>query len=75
MIISLSNQKILKKFLKINLYIFIIVNTGNLAQLAYQIFGGKILTPDDYGILTSVNSLIGLLALPLAILLITLSGF
>ena len=68
MIISLSNQKILKKFLKINLYIFIIVNTGNLAQLAYQIFGGKILTPDDYGILTSANSLIGLLALPLAIL-------
>ena len=68
MIISLSNQKILKKFLKINFYIFIIVNTGNLAQLAYQIFGGKILTPDNYGILTSANSLIGLLALPIAIL-------
>ena len=48
MIISLSNQKILKKFLKINLYIFIIVNTGNLAQSAYQIFGGKILTPNRF---------------------------
>ena len=59
--------KILKQFLKINFYIFLIVNTGNFAQLAYQIFGGKLLNPNEYGILSSANSLIGLIALPLAI--------
>ena len=65
--LSFIDLKILKHFIKINFFIFLIVNTGNFAQLAYQIFGGKLLNPNDYGILSSANSLIGLLALPLAI--------
>ena len=68
MILSSSNQKVLKQFIKINFFIFLIVNTGNFAQLGYQIFGGKVLIPSDYGILASTNSLIGILALPLAII-------
>lgn len=65
--LSKSNIEVLKDFFKINFYILIIVNFGNLAQIFYQFFGGKVLKPENFGLLGSVNSIIGLVSLPLAI--------
>jgi hypothetical protein len=49
-------------------FIVLISNVGNFFQLLYQVFGGKFLPPGDYAVLSSINYILAIICLPLAII-------
>ena len=51
--------------------IIVISNIGNISQFLYQFFGGKYLAPSDFGLLSSINSYIAIICLPLSLIQIS----
>ena len=57
----------MRRFLNDNILIFFLINLGNLFNYLFQIVIGRSLTPDDYGMFNSLNSLVAICSTPVAI--------
>ena len=63
------------KFLRNNILVLLLTNTGNVFSYLFQVFVGRNLTPEEYGAFNSLNSMGVLIATPLAVLPFVLSKF
>ena len=65
----------MRQFLQNNLIILVLVNSASVFQYLFQVVVGRGLTPIDYGVFNSLNSLAALLATPVTIVHIVYSRF
>jgi len=64
-----------KSFLKDNLIILILMNSGNVFSYLFQFVIGRSLTPSEYGAFNAINSLLVLATAPMLVISLVVSKF
>ena len=65
----------MQNFIKNNVILLVLINSASVFAYLFQLVLGKNLTPADYGVFNSLNSIVAILATPAVILHIVFSRF
>lgn len=65
----------MKRFLKQNFIILVLMNSGNVFSYLFQLAAGRALTPDEFGSFNALNSSTVILAAPLGIVPLIMARF
>jgi len=64
-----------KRFLKQNFIILVLMNSGNVFNYLFQLTAGRSMTPDEFGVFGALNSSTVILAAPLGVLPLIMARF
>jgi len=65
----------MKRFLRNNFLILILMNLGNVFAYLFQVVIGRVLSPDDFGAFNALNSLAVVISAPMAVLPLVFSRY
>lgn len=65
----------MKRFLKQNFIILVLMNSGNVFNYLFQLFAGRAMTPDEFGSFNALNSSTVILAAPLGVVPLIMARF
>ncbi|MFP5240176.1 MAG: polysaccharide biosynthesis protein [Acidobacteriota bacterium] len=65
----------MKRFLQQNFIILVLMNSGNVFNYLFQLTAGRAMTPDEFGSFNALNSMLSIIAAPMAIVPLIMARF